>query len=690
MTKPATIAEIIRGAKKYLPKLNEKRVMQAYEFASKAHEGQKRNSGEPYIQHPLEVAKILISLQPDEDSIISSLLHDVPEDTKYTIEDLKKEFGEKVVPLLTGLEKLGKVYYRGEERQIENLRKMFIAMAKDIRVILIKLADRLHNMRTLSFVPDRKQERIARETLMVYAPIAGRLGIYAIKNELEDLCFKYLEPQNFKRIQKEMKELMGVQQNVIRVCKCTLKQTLKKAGIEAEVEGRIKHAYSILRKLKRKDKNYVSELYDVLALRIVVKDEAECYQALGIIHKNWTPMPRRFKDYIAVPKPNGYQSLHTTLVGLCPDIHGQPIEVQIRTKEMDLVAKYGIAAHWQYKEEKGRSIAVAPDKLNWVQGLVELHESLKSNSEFIESLNMDLFRDRIFVLTPKGDVLDLPVNATPVDFAYAIHSDVGNRCKGAKVNGQIAPLNQPLKNGQVVEILTSPNTEPNRYWLSFVVTSQAKQRIKYWFNSQDKDHLTKTGKELINEQLKRYGEKPLDPTMSALKNLDGEKLTIKEREAILEKVGNMSIDVVTLAKKLIPEAKRKQLNQISASTASALAEGVKIEKKDEVLITGERGYKTQLATCCQPKPGDLITGYITRGKGVTVHQQKCKMLKGLNQERLIKTSWSSDRVHEFEATLVLERRSRIGLLRDVAEVFAGNHLPILDLQNIRREGTDVG
>ncbi len=690
MSKAATINDIIKGAKEYLPHLNEKRVMEAYEFARMAHEGQKRNSGEPYIQHPLEVAKILITLHPDEDSIIAALLHDVLEDTEHTADEIKKKFGDTVLPLLTGLEKLGKVYYRGEERQIENLRKMFIAMAKDIRVILIKLADRTHNMRTLQFVPEHKRERIAQETLTVYAPIAGRLGIYKVKNELEDLCFQFLDPENYKRIAKEMQDMTKTQQDIIKVSTRILTQTLKKDGIQAEVEGRIKHFYSIFKKMKRKEKNYVADLYDVLALRLIVGSEAECYQALGIIHKHFTPLPRRFKDYIAVPKPNGYQSLHTTLVGLCPNINNQPIEVQIRTNEMDLVSKYGIAAHWQYKELKGRSIAVPEDKLSWVQGLVELHESLKSNTEFLESLNVDMFKDRIFVLTPKGDVFDLPVDATPVDFAYALHSDVGHRCKGAKANGQIVPLNYPLKNGQVVEILTSPKVEPNRYWLSFVVTSHAKQRIKHWFNSQDKGNLVKIGREMLNGQLKRYGEKPLDPSLSLLKVMDGQKLGIKEREYVLEKIGNGSMDVVTIAKKIIPEAKRKTLVKAANNNSAVLVEGVKFDKKDEVLITGEKGFKTQIASCCQPKPRNPIVGYTTRGSGVTVHKQDCKMLKGLAKERLIKSSWASEKTHEFQATIVIERRSRIGLLRDVADVFASNHLPILELENMRHTGTDVG
>ncbi len=423
--KKATITSIIKKAKKHLPDLNSERVLKAYHFAKQAHKDQFRASGEPYIQHPLEVTEILLSLKPDEDSIVAALLHDVLEDTDITADDMRKEFDEEIIPLLKGLEKLENVYYRGEERQIENLRKMFLAMAKDIRVILIKLADRLHNMRTLSHMREEKRKRIAQETLSIYSPIASRLGIYNIKNELDDLCFQNLDSDAYRNLSKEINEGDWEQEKVLKTSKTTLLKVMKKAGIKAKIDGRVKQLYSIYKKLKRKNKNYASELYDVFALRVIVEDEAECYQTLGIIHKHWTPMTRRFKDYIANKKPNGYQSLHTTVVGLCSGVYNQPIEIQIRSKEMDEIASYGVAAHWHYKE-RGKSAPSADGKMSWVKNLVDLHENLKSNSEFIESLNVDLLSDRIFVLTPKGDVLDLPEGATPVDFAYKVHRDVGH------------------------------------------------------------------------------------------------------------------------------------------------------------------------------------------------------------------------------------------------------------------------
>lgn len=678
--KKTTINDIIKGAKKYLPNVDEDRILKAYKFAEKAHEGAKRSSGEPYIQHPLETAKILLELRPDEDSIIAALLHDVLEDTEYTTEDLRKEFDERIIPLLRGLEKLGKIKYQGRERQVENLRKMFLAMAKDIRVILVKLSDRLHNMRTLEHLKPDKQKRIAEETLSVYSPIAARLGIFNIKNELDDLCFKYIYPKRYEEISKDMEETLGLQQNIIKKGAAILKKALKKHDLDAEINGRVKHYYSIYNKLKRKDKNYASELYDIFALRIIVDTEAQCYQALGIIHKQWTPLTRRFKDYIANKKSNDYQSLHTTVIGMVPNLNNQPVEVQIRTRNMDEIAKYGIAAHWEYKEKGGYSIAVPEDKLNWVQSLVSLHESLQSNTEFIENLSVDIFHDRIFCVTPKGDVKDLPRDATPVDFAYAIHTNVGHRCKGAKVDGKIVPLDYKLQNNEVVEIITTSENKPNRYWLSFAVTSHAKTSIKHWFNAQEKDNLIKAGKDLVNKHLKRLGCPGLGSDLGLLKNYSDKKLTVKEREDILEKIGNGSVEAISVVKKIVPpetfaakEADQKEKNEL-------LADNVKLANARDILITGEKGYQAQIATCCKPTPDDRIIGYITRGRGVTIHIEGCRVLKGHDKKRLIEASWGTKTKPTYKVKLEIEKRSRIGLLRDMAEVFAQNDLSILNLQ----------
>lgn len=654
--------------------------MEAYKFAEKAHEGTVRSSGEPYIQHPLETTAILLELKPDEDSIIAALLHDVLEDTEVTEEDLRKKFGEKIMPLLKGLVKLGKINYHGKERQVENLRKMFMAMAKDIRVILIKLADRMHNMRTLEYLSPEKQKRIAEETLSIYSPIAGRLGIFNIKNELEDLCFKYLYPKAYQEISGDMEKMKKLQDNIIKKGTEMLKRVLRKNGIEAKIEGRVKHTYSIYKKLKRKNKNFISELYDVFALRIIVKSEGDCYQTLGIIHKNWTPLTRRFKDYIANKKSNDYQSLHTTIIGMVPNLSDQPVEIQIRTKDMDEVAKYGIAAHWHYKEKGGYSMVVPQKKLNWVRNLVSLHESLQNNTDFIESLNVDVFHDRIFCITPHGDVKDLPLDATPVDFAYAVHTDIGHKCKGAKVDGKIVPLDYKLKNNEVVDIMLGNINAPNRYWLSFAVTSNAKNNIKHWFNAQERESIVKTGKEMINKHLKRIGLKELGSDLGLLKNYSDKKLTVREREEILEKVGNGSVDAVSVVKKIAPAEAFVAKEVEPALKNQLLADNVNLSKASDILITGEKGYKTQIATCCEPAIDDEIIGYITRGRGVTIHKQNCKVLRGHEKSRLIEASWGTKTKPVYKVSLDIEKRSRIGLLRDIAEIFTQNDLSIIDLK----------
>jgi len=488
-----------------LPTLNSERVLAAYMFAKNAHGGQKRHSGEPFIQHPLAATEILLALKPDEDSIVACLLHDVLRITPIELKTVRATFGDSVISLLKGLEPLSKVHYRGLERQTENLRKLFLAMAKDIRVILIKLASRLHNMRTLEFVPSvEKQQRIANETLTIYSPIASRLGIFAFKNELDTLCFKHLYPKEYSEITKQLLEFTGMQETVIH--KSLLTKVLDNGDISATIEIHVRNPYSIFKKLKKRVKSNVSELYDNFELRIIVETEAQCYQVLGLIHKHWTPLSRRFKDYIEVPKTNGYQSLHTTLIGFSPKLSNQPIVVQIRTKKMNETAEFGIAAQWHYKKQGG-VLTIDQKKLPWIQGLVDLHENLKNNSEFIEALSVDIFHDRIFILTPKGDVLDLPYDATPVDFAYAIHTGIGNKCRGAKVNGRIVPLDYKLKNGQVVEIITGLTEKPNRYWLYFVVTFAAKTHIKQWFNTQNSEKINKidkliTDSKLINQKLK--------------------------------------------------------------------------------------------------------------------------------------------------------------------------------------------
>ncbi len=680
-----SIQRIIRGAEAYLPKLDSKRVMLAYEVARKAHADQKRESGEPFLQHPLEVTQILLRLKPDEDSIVASLLHDVLEDSDYDIEELRRDFGEGVVFLLKGLQKLESLYYRGEERQVENLRKMFLAMAKDIRVILIKLADRLHNMQTLGSMREDKRRRISEETLSVYCPIAERLGIYNIKRELEDLCFKYLYPKDHDRLLQEMQSMRKAHDAMLKRSEAVLKKSFRKAGMRVQLEVRIKQLYSVFKKLQRTGKSFAHELHDLVGLRVIVDSESQCYQALGIIHKHWTPLHHRFKDYIAKAKPNGYQSLHTTVVGLSPELNNPPIEIQIRTQEMDRIAQLGIAAHWHYKEGEGRSLALPGERIQWIRNLVELHERLKSNSEFIESLNVDLFSDRIFVLTPRGDVLDLPKGASPVDVAYAVHTDLGHRCKGAKVNGKIVALSQKLKSGEVVEILAGPMEKPNRYWLSFAVSSHARASIKQWFNAQERDHLIRAGKEMVNRQLQRFGQPPLNGDLAQLQRYSEKKMTLRNREDLLEKVGNGSVDAPALVKAILPaECVLKKPSQKELDK-EMMKEVVRVDS-EEILITGQKGYKTQMATCCKPSTSDPIIGYITRGRGVTIHKKECKVLKSHEPQRLIRASWASQKRPNYKVALSIRRISRIAMLRDVSNVFATAELPILDFENRKKTG----
>ena len=542
----AALKKIVETVKGYLPHANFERIGKAYEFAKKAHTGQLRFSGEPYFSHPVAATFHLLTLQPDEDAIIACLLHDVIEDTTEDVKAVEKKFGGAVANLCLDMEKLGTVRYRGQERQIENLRKMFVAMARDLRVIFIKLSDRLHNMETLSYVRPDKQKRIAKETLEVYAPIAARLGLFEFKSRLEDLAFQTLEPEEFRKIEQAVAGTAGEREKFIERTKKKLKIILQKAGIDAEVTGRTKHFYSIWRKLKLKNYSSVNEIYDLFALRVLTKSTADCYAALGAIHNHFTPLSHRFKDFIAVPKPNGYQSLHTTVVGLN---RNSPTEIQIRTKEMHEAAERGAAAHFAYSEKK-KSVKTEEEKLKWIRGLVELHEQMKDNTEFVVSLTSDVLENRIFVLTPKGDVFDLPTGATPVDFAFAIHTEVGNRCVGAKVNGKIAKLDTELKNGQVVEILTKKDAKPNRFWLSFTKTNSAKAKIRAFFSALGRNENIAIGKELINKKLARLGKPKLDADYSILRNYKKQDLSKCGRELLLERVGNGSVSSSAVVKSL--------------------------------------------------------------------------------------------------------------------------------------------
>jgi len=662
------LKKIIDTIKSYSPKVNSARIEEAYDFAENAHKGQKRFSGEDYFSHPVAATLHLLTLHPDEDALIACLLHDVVEDADVDISEIENKFGSEVASLCLDMEKLGTVRYQGQERQIENLRKMFVAMARDIRVIFIKLADRMHNMETISHVRPDKQKRIAKETLEVYAPIAARLGLYEFKSQLEDLAFKALHPIEFAKIEKAITGISTNRKNFIEKAKKDLKKILQKGGVKAEVDGRIKHFYSIWRKLELKKYSSIDQLYDLFALRVIVNNTADCYAALGIIHNYYTPISHRFKDFIAVAKPNGYQSLHTTVIGLNRE---SPTEIQIRTQKMHEQAERGAAAHFVYSEEK-KSVKAEENKLRWIRGLVELHEQMKDNSEFVTSFKSDVFENRIFILTPRGDVFDLPTKATPVDFAFTIHTEVGNRCIGAKVNGKIAKLDAELKNGQIVEILTRKDAKPNRFWLSFAKTNSAKNKIRAYFSSLGKSENINLGKELINKKLRRLGKVKLDADYSILRNYKNKDLSKREREALLERIGNGSVSSSAVIKDLFEfeelTAKKSRKKPIASATP---------KKKEEVTIEGVSGIATKIAKCCNPKEDAEILAVMSRN-GAVIHKKDCKQIVRVSEERKLKAQF----VNSLKSKLVkieVIGRNRVGLLRDIAGVIAKSEVNIADL-----------
>lgn len=664
------LKKILETVRSYLPHANFTRIEEAYHFAKKAHEGQLRFSGEPYFVHPVAATLNLLTLNPDEDTIIACLLHDVVEDTESDIQTIEKKFGKTVAKLCLGMEKLGKVRYHGQERQIENLRKMFVAMADDLRVIFIKLADRIHNMETINYVRPDKQTRIARETLEVYAPIAARLGIYEFKSKLEDLAFKNIYPKEYRAVEKTISGTAESREKIIETAKKQLRGILKKEGIEAEILGRTKHLYSIWRKLKLKGYTSVNEIYDLFALRVITQTPADCYAALGIIHKNFTPLSHRFKDFIAVPKSNGYQSLHTTVIGLNREA---PTEIQIRTEAMHAEAERGAAAHWQYSEKK-KSVKASESKLKWIKGLVELHERLQDNIEFAETLTSDVLEDRIFVLTPGGDVMDLPAGATPVDFAYTVHTEVGNTCVGAKINGKIAKLDAELHNGEVVEILTKKDSKPNRFWLSFAKTSSARGKIKAYFSALDQSENLMIGKDLINKHLARLGKASLDSEYAILKDYKKQNLSKPEREILLERIGNGSVsskavirDLFNFDELVVTKPHRKPVAPLH----------VPASKKDEVEIEGVTGIAVTFAKCCKPASPKPIVAVMGR-RGAMIHREDCKQIERVSPDRKLAARWFDESTQRL-ITIVVGGKNRVGLLRDIAATIAEQNINIADL-----------
>ncbi|EKD47922.1 MAG: hypothetical protein ACD_65C00216G0008 [uncultured bacterium] len=756
-----TIEDLIEKAKKFVPEVDEKRIREAYSFAEESHEGQFKYDKFPYILHPLNATYLMLELKPDMDAVLACLVHDTHLHNKDAMDFIKKKFGHDVHTLVSDAKKLTFMNVKTYEHQVETLRRMFLAMASDLRVVFIRLADRLHNMMTLEYMEPQLRIKMAQETHDVYAPIASRLGIYQFKSRLEDLTFKNLHPKEYKVLNKEVQKYGKKQQESVDHAISELSAVLKKEGFESKITGRVKHIYSIYNKLKKKSTNDLSSIYDIYALRVVLPDKEDergredfshLYSILGIVHKNWVPLPKRFKDYLAVPKVNGYRSLHTSVVGLVEDSNN-PVEIQIRTKSMHEEAEYGIAAHWWYKESSkkkgGKSQSAAREEfqktlnqyhvftklnrilsgepefrykieklikdwdflslaeisdiekiltergfdagdmevlkrsrskgvlmmrhkyfqnqLEWLEGLAQL-KSQAEKEAVDRNLKLDIFKDRIFVLTPHGDVKDLPAGATPVDFAYSVHTDVGNRCAQAKVDGKIVPLDYELKNGQVVEVLTRNEPKPNRYWLSFVKTTAAANKIKGWFANFDRDQNIKEGRDLLNKYLKRIGKSIGD----------------KDFLDISESVGNGEITVGQAIKRIYPDVERQPVPPTKIGQS---------EKKDvgKVLVGEHSDLGFVLSSCCKPVNGDSIVGYVGRGKKIRIHKVDCQNLKGLDEERFVDVHWMGEGKKKFyQAEIIIEAVSRRGLISEITAVIAGLGCNIVNMVFDRLEGEIKG
>ena len=616
-------------------------LLKAYHYAEEMHKNQKRASGEPYFTHPCAVAEILIDLGMDTPSVAAAFLHDVIEDTPATADDIRKNFGDEILTLVEGVTKLDKIRFQTrEDEDAENFRKIFVAMANDVRVIIIKLADRLHNMRSLNFLSQERQQRIARETLDIFTPLAGRLGISQIKCELEDLCLKYLDPEAYEYLTANIHQRLEERRNFVDLVVAQLQEMLKEDNIKGEVFGRPKHFYSIYRKMKNKGLS-LDQIYDLTAVRVIVNTTEECYEVLGKIHKRWKPVPGRIKDYIATPKRNMYQSLHTTVV----TNFGQYFEIQIRTFEMHKMAEYGIAAHWKYKEQKSGENSF-DQRLSWIRDVMDWQGSVNDPKEFVDSLKTDLYSNELLVFTPHGKVISLPLEATPVDFAYAIHSEVGNKCVGAKVNGKIVTLNSTLKTGDVVEILTSPTTKgPSWDWLKFVKSGSAKAKIRQFFKKEMKEENAKTGRAMLEAEAKRRGYSLNDLlTEESFKKLSN-KLVFADVDEMMASVGYGAVSVNQIIYKLIDYYKK----DIPKPLAALEVEKLNHTPAGSVKVKGMTGLLVRFAHCCNPVPGDKIVGFVSRGRGVIVHRADCPNLKELEQDRIQPAEWTGDTEKGFIA-----------------------------------------
>ena len=671
--------ELISRIRKYHPEDDMSLVQRAYEYAEKAHEGQVRKSGDPYFCHPVAVAVILTDLMLDATTIAAGLLHDCVEDVEgCTLDGVRQMFGDDVAVLVDGVTKLSQLNFANrEEAQAETLRKMFLAMAKDIRVVLIKLADRLHNMRTLKYQKPERQVPIARETLDIYAPLAHRLGVYTVKWELEDLSLRYIDPEGYYELVRLVGMKREEREQLIAQVTQELKGRLTEAGIKCEIDGRPKHFYSIYKKMKSQNKSF-DQIMDLIAVRVLVNTKQDCYFALGIVHTIWPQVPGRFKDYISMPKANMYQSLHTTVVN-----QGRPFEVQIRTFEMHRTAEYGIAAHWRYKE--GKAADELDTKLSWLRRILDWQGDAKDPGDFSELLKFDLFADEVFVFTPRGDVVSLPRGATPLDFAYRIHSAVGNRCIGAKVNGRIVPLAHQLETGDFVEVMTSSSSHgPSRDWLNIVKTSEAKAKIRAWLKKEQREENIDHGRELLEKEARRLGYSMSQLSKPELVESLYKRYSVQSYDDVCAMVGFGGLSTVQVLNRLIDEYKKTKKPEETLPPVNEPKPEEPPRKQAHtssggVIVKGESGMLVRFAKCCSPLPGDKIVGYVTRGRGVSVHRADCPSLKdpGVEQDRLIEVEWEDkDSSGTYEAEIRIICYNRTGLLAELSVLFASMEVPV--------------
>jgi GTP pyrophosphokinase len=676
------INEILEKASAYLSDSDRALIQKAYVYSASVHSGQERLSGEPYLSHPLEVCNILVDLHLDAATVAAGLLHDTIEDSGVQVDELSEQFGDEVAQIVDGVTKIGRMSFTSqEEAKAENIRKMILAMAKDIRVILVKLADRLHNMRTLEHQNYIKQRLISQETLDIYSPLANRLGLYRIKMELDDLGLKYLKPDIYRQIDNWIRHHRTVGKEYVDHVNSMIHSIMDKNNIEGRVSGRQKHIFSIYNKMQKQNLS-LDQVYDLIAFRVILKSIKDCYAMLGLIHSTWTPVPGRFKDYISMPKHNMYQSLHTTVVG--PS--GEHIEIQIRTEEMHQIAEYGVAAHWKYKDQSSCS-QKDEGRFQWLRQILDWEKELKDPREFMASLKVDLFQDEVYVFTPQGDVLDLPFGATPVDFAYMIHTEVGNHCAGAKVNGKLVTLNSQLNNGDTVEIITNPNRKPSRDWLKFVKTAKARTRIKHWIRTEERARSISLAKELLEKEGRRMGVNFASELKKGNLEAVAGDFSYKSVDDLLSGVGYAEVTPKQVLHRLMPREEQKvQKGAVQASGAkekkrrkdkedreeSAPAkpsqEGVSIKGVDEVLI--------RFAQCCQPVPGDPIVGYISRGRGVIVHTADCHNVQQFAQNRLVNVSWASEANKVFPATVKLICKNEKGILAEISDLLSRENVNI--------------